>query len=91
MVNISCKFTKLSWTIYPICSVCINRHENINPLFQEYSDDEEERRVKRAENAKRKAASAAAAASDGEVVAVESDDSRQGAITRIALKLHQSS
>ena len=31
--------------------------------------------MKRAENAKRKAA---AAASDGEVVAVESDDSRQG-------------
>ena len=34
--------------------------------------------MKRAENAKRKAAAAAAAASDGEVVAVESDDSRQG-------------
>ena len=71
------------------CIVSINRTLSIsNPLLQEYSDDEEERRVKRAENAKRKAASAAAA-SDGEVVAVESDDSRQGAITRRTMKLHQ--
>ena len=45
-------------------------------LFQEFSDDEEERRMKRAEKAKRKAASST---SDGEVVAAESDDSRQGA------------
>ena len=44
--------------------------------MKEFSDDEEERRVKRAENAKRKAASGET--SDGDVVAIESDNRRQG-------------
>ena len=70
-----------------LCPTNPDSPQQLKPnVSQEFSDDEEERRVKRAEKAKRKAE--ASEASEGDVVAVDSDDSRQGTKCSSELNLH---